>query len=207
MPLALYRELDLTEPGFGVEPEITAKLLQRHIRPYEVPITYRARGAGGQETHVARRRAGVVDLDEDPVHHAACRVERAPQPAPEGHWFCEDGVLAYAAAPAGKGGPGWGCWIDGRGIVSDTEVSSARSPGLAYMPALDGIRALAVLAVMAYHGGLSFLPAGFFGVDAFFVLSGFLITTLLVTEWARPKAIALARSGRAGPGACCRRCS
>jgi glycosyltransferase involved in cell wall biosynthesis len=44
MPLALYRDLDLREEGFGVEPEITAKLLKRHIRPYEVPITYRARG-------------------------------------------------------------------------------------------------------------------------------------------------------------------
>jgi len=44
MPLALYRELDLREEGFGVEPEITAKLLKRRIRPYEVPITYRARG-------------------------------------------------------------------------------------------------------------------------------------------------------------------
>ena len=44
MPLALYRRLDLREEGFGVEPEITAKLLKRRIRPYEVPITYRARG-------------------------------------------------------------------------------------------------------------------------------------------------------------------
>jgi glycosyltransferase involved in cell wall biosynthesis len=44
MPLDLYRDLDLREEGFGVEPEITAKLLKRHIRPYEVPITYRARG-------------------------------------------------------------------------------------------------------------------------------------------------------------------
>ena len=45
-----------------------------------------------------------------------------------------------------------------------------------YVPGLDGIRALAVLAVMAFHGGLSWLPGGFLGVDAFFVLSGFLIT-------------------------------
>jgi peptidoglycan/LPS O-acetylase OafA/YrhL len=59
------------------------------------------------------------------------------------------------------------------------------------MPALDGVRAFAVLAVMAYHGGLTFLPAGFFGVDAFFVLSGFLITTLLVTEWSGTGRIAL----------------
>ena len=59
------------------------------------------------------------------------------------------------------------------------------------MPALDGVRAFAVLGVMAYHGGVSFLPAGFFGVDAFFVLSGFLITTLLVTEWGQSNGIAL----------------
>lgn len=44
MPLELYRELDLREEGFGVEPEITGKLLKRRIRPYEVPISYRARG-------------------------------------------------------------------------------------------------------------------------------------------------------------------
>jgi glycosyltransferase involved in cell wall biosynthesis len=44
MPSALYRDLDLRENGFGVEPEITAKLLRRDIRPYEVPINYRARG-------------------------------------------------------------------------------------------------------------------------------------------------------------------
>lgn len=43
MPLPLYRELDITEPGFGMEAEITAKLLARGIRPYEVPISYRAR--------------------------------------------------------------------------------------------------------------------------------------------------------------------
>jgi glycosyltransferase involved in cell wall biosynthesis len=43
MPLALLRELDVRSDGFGMEPEITAKLLSRGIRPYEVPITYRAR--------------------------------------------------------------------------------------------------------------------------------------------------------------------
>ena len=54
--------------------------------------------------------------------------------------------------------------------------------GLAYSPALDGLRALAVIAVMLYHGGSSWLGGGFLGVDVFFVLSGFLITTLLLLE-------------------------
>jgi peptidoglycan/LPS O-acetylase OafA/YrhL len=52
-----------------------------------------------------------------------------------------------------------------------------------YRPALDGIRALAVAAVLAYHAGMPWARGGFLGVDAFFVLSGFLITSLLLTEW------------------------
>src|SRR5260370_18521543 len=49
---------------------------------------------------------------------------------------------------------------------------------------LDGVRALAVVAVLATHAGIPFLPGGFVGVDAFFVLSGFLITSLLPDELA-----------------------
>lgn len=43
MPLPLYRELDIGSAGFGMEAEVTAKLLKRGYRPYEVPISYRAR--------------------------------------------------------------------------------------------------------------------------------------------------------------------
>ncbi|MDQ1711409.1 MAG: dolichol-phosphate hexosyltransferase [Frankiaceae bacterium] len=43
MPLALYRELDVRATGFGMEAELTAKLLRRGVRPYEVPIDYTAR--------------------------------------------------------------------------------------------------------------------------------------------------------------------
>jgi peptidoglycan/LPS O-acetylase OafA/YrhL len=60
-----------------------------------------------------------------------------------------------------------------------------------HLPALDGIRALAVLGVLAFHGGISWLPGGFLGVDAFFVLSGYLITTLLLQEWQRSGTIRL----------------
>ncbi len=43
LPVALYRELDVRSAGFGMEAEVTAKLLRRGVRPYEVPISYRAR--------------------------------------------------------------------------------------------------------------------------------------------------------------------
>ncbi|MBA2385547.1 MAG: hypothetical protein H0V69_00490 [Acidimicrobiia bacterium] len=46
----------------------------------------------------------------------------------------------------------------------------ARRP-MGYQPGLDGVRALSVLAVILYHGGISWLPGGFFGVEVFFVSS------------------------------------
>src|SRR5438045_1378006 len=52
-----------------------------------------------------------------------------------------------------------------------------------YSASLDGLRALAVLVVMGYHHYLQLLPGGNVGVDVFFVLSGFLITSLLIREW------------------------
>ncbi|HEX5968444.1 MAG TPA: acyltransferase, partial [Intrasporangium sp.] len=55
---------------------------------------------------------------------------------------------------------------------------------------LDGIRALAIVAVLVFHLNASWLPGGFLGVDVFFVVSGFLITTLLVREHERSGRIA-----------------
>src|SRR5688572_25806124 len=54
-----------------------------------------------------------------------------------------------------------------------------------YLPGLDGMRALAVVAVMIYHANSEWLPGGFLGVDVFFVISGYLITLLLIAEQER----------------------
>ncbi len=53
---------------------------------------------------------------------------------------------------------------------------------LAYIPALDGLRALAVVGVILFHFGVDGVNGGFLGVDVFFVISGYLITTLLLSE-------------------------
>ena len=68
----------------------------------------------------------------------------------------------------------------------DTTKTRDRAPGL------DGVRALAVLTVIGFHEGASELSGGFLGVDIFFVLSGFLITDLLVSRYDR--------AGPGGPG-------
>lgn len=59
----------------------------------------------------------------------------------------------------------------------------SQSATLRYIPGLDGIRGLAVLAVVIDHTGVGLLPGGYVGVDVFFVLSGFLITRILVRRF------------------------
>ena len=58
-----------------------------------------------------------------------------------------------------------------------------------YYPSLDGLRTVAVGIVLCAHGGVPWFRSGGTGVDIFFVLSGFLITTILSTEWARTGSI------------------
>lgn len=79
------------------------------------------------------------------------------------------GSASAPASPAGATSPTGRRW-------------GARS---GYIPGLDGLRALAVTAVIIFHVAPAVLPGGFVGVDVFFVLSGFLVTTLLLRDVAR----------------------
>ncbi len=69
-------------------------------------------------------------------------------------------------------------------MASDPHPESAprSSRAMAHVPAIDGLRAVAVIGVVLFHGGVSWAPGGYLGVDVFFVLSGYLITTLLLRE-------------------------
>ena len=70
-------------------------------------------------------------------------------------------------------------------------IARGRPIRFSYVPALDGLRAISVLGVMLYHGGAPILSGGFLTIDVFFVLSGFLITSLLLGEWAKRLSIRL----------------
>jgi peptidoglycan/LPS O-acetylase OafA/YrhL len=70
-------------------------------------------------------------------------------------------------------------------VTADQQAprAAARPTGIRKLPGLDGLRAIAVVAVMVYHLHADWLPGGYLGVDVFFVISGYLITSLLLSEF------------------------
>ena len=77
--------------------------------------------------------------------------------------------------------------------TSVTPASRRQIDRLPYLPGLDGLRAVAVVAVMIYHANHKWLSGGFLGVEVFFVISGYLITLLLIGEYDRDGHIRLAQ--------------
>ena len=78
--------------------------------------------------------------------------------------------------------------------LPDTSAHPHERPsatGTGRVLALDGIRAIGLLLIMGFHFGVGWLPGGFVGVDVFYVLSGYLITGLLLGEWGRASTIKL----------------
>ena len=72
--------------------------------------------------------------------------------------------------------------------------------------ALDGLRAVALLIIMGFHFGVGWLKGGFFSLDIFYVLSGYLITGLLLGEFREAGPDRARPSGCAGPAGCCPPC-
>ncbi|MGE0601559.1 MAG: acyltransferase family protein [Dehalococcoidia bacterium] len=66
--------------------------------------------------------------------------------------------------------------------MQQKRTNDPASSGPAYLPGIDGLRAIAVLAVLLFHGGVARFGGGFLGVEVFFVVSGYLITLLLFRE-------------------------
>ncbi len=98
-----------------------------------------------------------------------------------------EGHTETSLAPAPSGAPV-------RVVPAMLDVPTVpESSGLQRFPALDGLRAFAVLAVMLFHFGVPWIGGGLLGVDVFFVLSGFLITTLLCRELSRTSTVRLGR--------------
>ena len=73
--------------------------------------------------------------------------------------------------------------------LRDIKVTQSSTAGgncsIGFRPEIEGLRAVAVIAVILFHAGFKYIPGGFLGVDIFFVISGFLITSNIMTSVAR----------------------
>ena len=96
--------------------------------------------------------------------------------------------------PTGRSGLCHGADVTDATLVHERPVTATATTAVTgrHLPALNGLRGVAVIGVVAYHLQLGWAKGGYLGVDLFFVLSGFLITTLLLEEWVGTGRVSLA---------------
>jgi peptidoglycan/LPS O-acetylase OafA/YrhL len=90
------------------------------------------------------------------------------------------------------GSPNSGLISAPQGSARSEELASGPATGWKFRPDIEGLRAVAIIGVILFHAGVRWLPGGFLGVDVFFVLSGFLITGILIAEGEKTGTISLA---------------
>ena len=142
------------------------------------------------------RRGGPL-AGRDPRDAGRRAVAAAPRPARGGRarpgrpGRC-DPVSGQPDGPATGSGPAPAVAPGGRAHAAGRHARARTSAtGTSRVLALDGLRAFALLIIMGYHFGVGWLQGGFFSLDIFYVLSGYLITGLLLGEWARAARIKL----------------
>ncbi|MEU2170112.1 SGNH hydrolase domain-containing protein [Micromonospora chersina] len=134
---------------------------------------------------------------------AARRTEApaSPSPSPEdiagpdrtGVPSALDDTVVLHLPEAGAGTPA-AERADGGGSATSTDAGTSRErPRSAFRPDIEGLRALAVLSVVLWHAGVPYVSGGFVGVDVFFVISGYLITTGMAAEVAARGRLSLGR--------------
>ena len=169
--------------------------LRRRARPRPAPLVLTAR-----PPIPGRRRPCSPDLRRTAVDPVRARTFRHPV----------DSVRARRRLPASHPAVRWASLHPPsrtrprhRPRTHPIRRSLGRHVDRGFRPDIEGLRAVAVIAVVVYHARLVGLHGGFIGVDVFFVVSGFLITRLILGEMARTgRLVARRHSGVAGPAAC-----
>ena len=104
-----------------------------------------------------------------------------------------DGVVAAPRPPADVETPTVAAGPPGTGTVAAPPAAPPQRSGRQYMPGLDGVRGVAMAAMLMYHHGFQFVHGAMFTVSTFFTLSGFLIATVVLGEHARTGRVSLGK--------------